>query len=275
MAAPAAATDAATESTPMFPAHAPGAPYTWECACKKVAIEIDPGLGAPYYSHGDCFCDDCNIRARVAQDKYCGPADKAGVNGFGPNGAVEIAGFSSTKMRIKEGEEHIGYYRAATKRGEEFTKKSANNAATVYATCCGTWLCFHGPGNLMETNAHGLVGWERRELAQGQAPVCFSTLYSDVTGVALPAAGIGSKPRPFSMACGDLGAFICTGLCCDNWCQCCGPCHATLCCRRVSEPLWDRPPVAAEMYRGKPVEYIGDQDGAKEKYLSFGARQLL
>ena len=33
---------------------------------------IDAGLGAPYYSHGDCFCDDCNVRVRVAQDKYCG-----------------------------------------------------------------------------------------------------------------------------------------------------------------------------------------------------------
>jgi hypothetical protein len=76
------------------------------------------------------------------------------------------------------------------------------------------------------------------------------------------------------MGCGSLLLFVCSGICCDNYCTCCAPCHMVLCCRYVKEPLLKQPPVSAEMYRGVEVEYIGDQSGASETYLgdTWGGR---
>lgn len=62
--------------------------------------------------------------------------------------------------------------------GKTWTKKTLNNAATLYAKCCGTWICFHGPGNLMEHNSLGIVGWNRTERKNTKAQaIVFNTKY--------------------------------------------------------------------------------------------------
>ena len=206
------------------------------------------------------------------------------MNVFGPNGGVQMSGFSSAAMRIAKGKEHIGYFRCGVKgkgnKGSEldpadpaqvvWTKKTLNNAATMYSKCCGTWICFHGPGNLLETNSLGVVGWQRVERKGGAdaQPVVFTTKFADRTGVPVP-KGI-QAGKAIQMSCGSMCKFVCIGICCDNYCKCCGPCHAALCCRCIKEPLLKQPPVSAEMYRGVAVEYVGDDPGATEKYLYKG-----
>ena len=94
-----------------------GAPFkTWRCQCEGVEIRMQSCIGAPVYRYGDCFCDDCNIRVRVAQDKFREahkdrPEAVDKMNVFGPNGAVQMTGYSSATMEISKGSEHIGYYR--------------------------------------------------------------------------------------------------------------------------------------------------------------------
>eukprot|EP00613_Pedinella_sp_CCMP2098_P004818 CAMPEP_0171606402 /NCGR_PEP_ID=MMETSP0990-20121206/7744_1 /TAXON_ID=483369 /ORGANISM="non described non described, Strain CCMP2098" /LENGTH=190 /DNA_ID=CAMNT_0012169237 /DNA_START=777 /DNA_END=1348 /DNA_ORIENTATION=- len=165
---------------------------TWQCACEKVQIKMESCVGAPIYSNGDCFCDDCNIRTRVAMDKFkelnAGNDAVDMMNAFAPNGAVQISGFSTATATIIKGADQIGYFRSGTLRGKEWTKKSLNgaNAATLYCTSCGTWIGFHGPGNLLETNSLGLTNWQRVEGKNGAQTILFWTSFEDVTGVKIP-----------------------------------------------------------------------------------------
>mmetsp|Transcript_11412 Transcript_11412/g.22698 ORF Transcript_11412/g.22698 Transcript_11412/m.22698 type:complete len:213 (-) Transcript_11412:169-807(-) len=190
------------------------------------------------------------------------------MNAFAPNGAVQISGFSTATATIIKGADQIGYFRSGTLRGKEWTKKSLNgaNAATLYCTSCGTWIGFHGPGNLLETNSLGLTNWQRVEGKNGAQTILFWTSFEDVTGVKIPD---GVKKAPLSMGCCSLLKFVCIGICCDDFCKCCALCHCVLCCRRVKEPLLQPPPAGAKMQRDVNIEYIGDQDGATEKYLTW------
>ena len=108
------------------------------------------------------------------------------------------------------------------------------------------------------------MGWERVEEKNGAQPVLFFTKYEDVTGVKIPE---GSKPAPMSMAFCKLLKFVCIGICCDNFCKCCSPCHTVCCCRCVQEPHLKPPPAGVDVHQGVEVEYVGDHDGATKKYL--------
>ena len=178
---------------------------------------------------------------------------------------------SAANMKFVKGEDLVGYFRAATIRGMEFTKKkSQNNAATMYTKCCGTWVCFQGPGWMLETNSHGLEGWERQELPSkgGCQPIQFFTGFEEVTGVKVP-EGV-PKGKAVDMSCCGIISFACHGIWCLKMCPCCAPCHGVCCCQWPNK-LGEAPPAAAAMHRGKEIEYIGDQEGAVEKYLSKDA----
>merc|ERR1712173_226833 len=83
-----------------------------KCACESVELDL---TGNPYYTHGDCFCNDCNLRLRVCQERYCGPVGNSAINAFQPNGAFGMTGYSQADVKIVKGREHIGYFRGSRK----------------------------------------------------------------------------------------------------------------------------------------------------------------
>merc|ERR1711907_857645 len=128
---------------------------TWKCACEKVVLKLNREIFAPYQ---DCFCDDCNIRVRVCQDKYCGPEEKrAQWNKFAHNGAYELMNVADAAHQVESGEDQIAYLKCAVKnKGTEWQREHSNDTLTLYAKCCGSLIGHHGPAPSFELNTDGL-----------------------------------------------------------------------------------------------------------------------
>ncbi|CAK0908277.1 unnamed protein product [Prorocentrum cordatum] len=263
----------------------------WACACEKVKISTGNNFS---YLHGDCCCDDCNIRHRVAADKYCGPADKKQHwTSFAPNDTVELYGAYGGAMEVTSGRENIGYFRCGidSKTGT-WSKKHPQfpdtcRTVTLYAKCCGVWIGFHGPPNSLvpvhfEMNPRGLSGWTRKEEADGFQYTVFSTKFVDTTGVKLnPPLKKGDVGRMPPFRCCGCGTGTMCGLmpwlCCSKMdaAKCCMCCPASCCpciAGKIKDSAFESAPPGATELNGKQIEYICDLPDA-DKYLKFPLKE--
>jgi hypothetical protein len=213
------------------------------CPCNQVQISLD---GQPAVKFA-CFCDDCYTMNRICEGKARAQGQKVH-SCFNAEGGTPIALWNSGQLTVNQGQDQLGLFRAARKRGGTVDASRTSHSLKVYCKACNTQV-FQLPGELP-----GFVGMSAMP-DRWSGGGCLTDLEAkhmkgccSITKVP-PPSDASSGPAPLLVWRVVFGRMLGGPLR-----RCTGSLEKSAVAS--SEAFWKTPPPGADEHCGKPIEYF-------------------